>query len=65
MAANRKPNKAVLAIIGVVHVTAAALTWRNLRDRSDEQVRGNKTIWRVASGMNTLGSVAYWVFGRR
>jgi hypothetical protein len=65
MAANPKPNKAVLAIIGVVHVTAAALTWRNLRDRSDEQVRGNKTIWRVASGMNTLGSVAYWVLGRR
>jgi hypothetical protein len=65
MAANPKPNKAVLAIIGVVHVTAAALTWRNLRDRSDEQVRGNKIIWRVASGMNTLGSVAYWVFGRR
>jgi hypothetical protein len=65
MAANPKPNKAVLAIIGVVHVTAAALTWRDLRDRSAEQVRGNKTIWRVASGMNTLGSVAYWVFGRR
>ena len=65
MAANRKPNKLVLAIIAVVHLTAVTLTWRDLRSRPAAQVRGPKRIWQVASALNTSGSVAYWLFGRR
>ena len=61
----RKPNKVVLAVIAVVHVTVTALTWRDLRKRSATDVRGNKKAWRVASAMNTGGSAAYWIFGRR
>ena len=61
----RKPNKVVLAVIAVVHVTVTALTWRDLRKRSATDVRGNKKVWRVASAMNTGGSAAYWIFGRR
>ncbi len=64
-AARKKPNKLVLAVIAVVHLAAVTLTWRNLRDRPDEQVRGNKTVWRVASALNTLGSAGYWLAGRR
>ena len=65
MAANRKPNKLVLAIIAVVHLTAVTLTWRDLRSRPAAQVRGPKRIWQVASALNTSGSAAYWIFGRR
>jgi hypothetical protein len=65
MAAQRKPNKLVLAIIAVVHLTAATLTWRDLRSRPAAQVRGPKRIWQVASALNTTGSAAYWLFGRR
>jgi hypothetical protein len=65
VAANRKPNKLVLAIIAVVHLTAVTLTWRDLRSRPAAQVRGPKRIWQVASALNTSGSVAYWLFGRR
>jgi hypothetical protein len=65
MAAQRKPNKLVLAIIAVVHVTAVTLTWRDLRSRPAAQVRGPKRIWQVASALNTSGSAAYWLFGRR
>lgn len=65
MAANNKPNKVVLAIIAVVHVTIMTLTWRDLRYRPAGQVRGPKKLWRVASALNTTGSVAYWLFGRR
>ncbi len=61
----RKPNKVVLAVIAVVHVTVTALTWRDLRKRSATDVRGNKKAWRVASAMNTGGSAAYWILGRR
>jgi len=63
--AKQKPNKPVLGAVLVVHVTVATLTWRSLRNRPAAQVRGSTTLWRVASALNTLGSVAYWLFGRR
>lgn len=60
-----KPLLVVLAYIGVFHVPITALTWRDLNSRSDAQVRGRKTLWRIFSALNTTGSVAYWLFGRR
>jgi hypothetical protein len=63
--AKDRPNKQVLAAVAIVHSTVAALTWRDLRSRAPEQVRGSKAVWRTASAMNTLGSVAYWLLGRR
>ena len=65
MAAKRKPSMLVLAVIGVVHLTVMALTWKDLRARRPAQVRGNKRIWQVASALNTTGSATYWLFGRR
>jgi hypothetical protein len=64
---NRKPNRLVLvlAYIAVVHAPVTASTWRDLGDRPAAQVRGSKRIWRVASALNTTGSVAYWLLGRR
>jgi hypothetical protein len=55
----------LVAYIAAVHAPVAALTWQNLRDRPPAQVRGNKQLWRIASVLNTLGSVAYWLVGRR
>ena len=65
MPAKGKPNKAVLATVAVLHVTVMALTWWDLRSRPAGQVRGPKNLWRVASALNTSGSAAYWLFGRR
>ena len=64
---NKKPSRLVLvlAYIAVVHIPAAVLTWRDLRERSAAQVRGDKWIWRVASILNTSGSLTYWLLGRR
>jgi hypothetical protein len=63
--AQGKPDKRILAAVAVVHVTVAALTWRDLRSRAAGQVRGDPRVWRAASALNTLGSAAYWLFGRR
>jgi hypothetical protein len=57
-------NKRV-AVFVVLHVVITTLTWHDLRNRPVEKVRGSKKVWRMASGLNTLGSVAYWGFGRR
>jgi hypothetical protein len=58
-------QKRVLIVVLVIHVIMLKLTWRDLRRRPDWAVRGKKRIWRVWSGMNTTGSIAYWLFGRR
>ncbi len=58
-------RKRVLVVALIVHVIVLTLTWRDLRKRPDEAVRGNKRIWRMASALNTSGSAAYWLFGRR
>jgi hypothetical protein len=65
MSSKTKGLVPVLAYTVVVHAPVTALTWRDLRDRPATQVRGDKKIWRIASAVNTLGSVAYWLVGRR
>ena len=49
----------------VVHAAITTLTWRDLRRRPADQVRGSKKLWRAASAINTLGSLAYLVLGRK
>ena len=65
MSVKRKPNKLVLTAIAAAHLGVTTLTWRDLRRRPAEQVRGNKKFWQVASALNTSGSVGYWLIGRR
>jgi hypothetical protein len=66
MSMAKKPLTArTFALILAAHSAVAALTWRDLRARPAEQVRGSKRVWRVASAVNTVGSVAYWLVGRR
>jgi hypothetical protein len=61
----RKPNPKVIAAILVGHVAVTALTWRDLRHRTDDQVRGSKKWWRVASAANSSNSLLYLLIGRR
>jgi hypothetical protein len=58
-------QKRVLIVVLVIHVIMLKLTWLDLRRRPDSAVRGKKRIWRLASALNTTGSVTYWLFGRR
>jgi len=61
----RKPNWSVLLVIGLAHLAVTSWTWRGIRRRPAEQVRGSKTLWRLISAVNTLGSAGYWLLGRR
>jgi hypothetical protein len=60
-------QKAVRRILPVLvaHAAITTLTWRDLRRRPEEQVRGSKRLWRVASAVNTVGSLAYLTIGRK
>jgi hypothetical protein len=59
----RKPSRLLLFLIG--HVLVAAWTWRDIRQRPAQQIRGSKGLWRVLSAVNTLGSASYWLIGRQ
>jgi hypothetical protein len=48
-----------------VHFLVVAITWRDIRHRSGDRVRGSKRLWRTASALNTAGAAAYWLVGRR
>jgi len=54
-----------LAVFIPVHLAVTAFTWRDLRTRAPEQVRGSKRFWRVTTGANTLGSLLYFTLGRK
>ncbi|HSZ38297.1 MAG TPA: hypothetical protein VK773_14480 [Acidimicrobiales bacterium] len=58
-------QKRVLTVGLVIHVIMLSLTWRDLSRRPAAAVRGKKGMWRLASLLNTSGSVSYWLFGRR
>ncbi len=58
-------QKRILTVALVIHVIMLTLTWRDLSKRPAAGVRGKKGLWRLASLLNTSGSVTYWLFGRR
>lgn len=58
-------QKRILVLVLVVHVILARLTVRDLRGRPVSAVRGPKWLWRVWATVNTTGSLAYWLVGRR
>lgn len=55
------------AIVGLVlgELVSAGFAWRDLSRRTDDQVRGPKTSWRVFITLNPGNSLAYWAFARR
>jgi hypothetical protein len=55
----------VTAALVALEVVAATLAWRDLARRSDAQVRGNKTAWRVFVTINPGNALIYWLVGRR
>ena len=61
----QKPPLLLIVPALIVHVTFWVLTWRDLSRRTDAEVRGSRVLWRIASALNSLGSLGYWTLGRR
>ena len=61
----RRARKPVLVGLVAAQVVSAVLAWRDLGRRGDEQVRGNKNVWRVLISINPGNSFVYWLFARR
>jgi hypothetical protein len=63
--ARPKPSPRLIAALAVAHVVVTTLVWRDLRRRTDDQVRGSKRLWRIASMANMSNSVVYVLIGRK
>jgi hypothetical protein len=55
----------VVLTVVFIEVVSAALAWRDLARRSDDQVRGKKNLWRAFITINPGNSLVYWAIGRR
>ena len=56
---------AVIIAATAVQAVVGTLTVRDVLRRQPELVRGPKPLWVIWGGGNTLGSAAYWLFGRK
>lgn len=61
---SKQQKQFLLAIIVPIAILSSAFAWRDLARRTDEEVRGRKSIWRVIITMNPGNSLLYWLFGR-
>ena len=61
----RKISPALLAAILAAHTAVTAVTWRDIRNRPDAQIRGSKRVWRVMSAANSANSIVYFLLGRK
>jgi hypothetical protein len=58
-------KKLLVAIVVPIEILLAVLAWRDLRRRTDDQVRGSKRMWRWFIAVNPGNSMVYWLVGRR
>ena len=60
-----KPSNPFLVGLVVLHIIVTAITWRDLRERSDAQVRGPRWFWRAFAPLQMGNSALYWLVGRK
>jgi len=61
-----KKQKAILSTGALVAQAAVApVILRDLQKRSDDELRGPRTLWRLWGSTNLLGAAVYWFYGRK
>jgi len=65
MALTKDQKTRVVILAVAVQGAIAALTLRDINKRPKEAIRGPKRLWRLLGTLNTTGSAAYWIVGRK
>jgi heme A synthase len=58
-------QRIVLMALVAVQVSLAVSAWTDLAQRPSEQVNGRKRTWAAVIGINFIGPLAYFRWGRR
>jgi len=60
------PTQRTLVVVGaVVQLALLTLAQRDLSNRSADQVRGPKWLWRLVTMINFVGPISYFCRGRK
>ena len=51
--------------LGIAQVALCVAALADIRRRPAEEIKGSKPIWVALSFVNTLGPLAYFLFGRK
>jgi hypothetical protein len=54
-----------VVVVGAIQLTLLLAAQRDISRRPAEQIRGSKTMWRVATLVNLIGPGSYFAFGRK
>ena len=52
-------------VAGSVQLSLAATAWTDLARTPAERVNGPKGVWAAVIGVNFIGPIAYFIWGRR
>lgn len=65
MVQQRDRRHVAVLVFVAVQAVVGTVTVRDISRRRPELVRGPKLFWKIWGGTNALGSVVYWLFGRK
>lgn len=54
-----------MVLVGAIQLTLLLAAQRDISRRPAEQIRGSKTMWRLATLINFIGPGSYFAFGRK
>ena len=57
-------QQTALLVAGSVQLSLAATAWADLATRPAALVNGRKSVWAAIIGVNFLGPISYFVWGR-
>lgn len=58
-------QQTAVLVAASVQLSLAATAWADLATRPAALVNGRKAVWAAVIGINFLGPIAYFVWGRR
>lgn len=58
-------GRVLLGAVVAAQAVGSVLAWRDLAERSEDEVRGPKSLWRFIVTINPGNSLVYWLVGRR
>jgi hypothetical protein len=54
-----------IGLLAAIEFAAKVAAARDIHQRSADQIRGSKLLWRLALLINTFGPLSYFLWGRR
>lgn len=54
-----------VVVSGGIQLVLAITAWRDLAKRKAKHVNGPKGVWAAVIGINFIGPISYFIFGRK